>query len=57
MNPRSDLWTAACPEGLEVFQLTTEEMVPSSHIYMEAQIFTPSYGDSAYIWLAKCTVA
>lgn len=41
MNPRSDLWTAACPEGLEVFQLTTEEMVPSSHIYMEAQIFTP----------------
>ena len=41
MKPRPDLLTTACPEGLEVFQLTTEEKVPSSHIYMEAQIFTP----------------
>ena len=41
MKPRPDLVTTACPEGLEVFQLTTEEKVPSSHIYMEAQIFTP----------------
>lgn len=39
MIPRPDL----LPDGekdLEVFQLTSEE-VPSSHVYMEAQIFTP----------------
>ena len=40
MRERPDLVTEASPEGLEVFQLTTEEL-PSSHIYMEAQIFTP----------------
>ena len=41
MKPRPDLLTDASPEGLEVVQLTTEEAVPSSHLYMEAQIFTP----------------
>ena len=40
MRQRSDLLTDSCLEGLEVFQLTTEA-IPSSHIYMEAQIFTP----------------
>ena len=40
MKERPDLVTDACPKGLEVFQLTTEEL-PSSHIYMEAQVFTP----------------
>ena len=40
MRERPDLVAEASPEGLEVFQLTTEEL-PSSHIYMEAQIFTP----------------
>ena len=40
MRERPDLVTEASPEGLEVFQLTTEEL-PGSHIYMEAQIFTP----------------
>jgi hypothetical protein len=29
------------PPGIEVLQLTTEPDVPSSHLYMEAQVFTP----------------
>ncbi|MCE2393650.1 PD40 domain-containing protein [Candidatus Poribacteria bacterium] len=40
MKKRPDMQSEASPEGLEIVQLTTEE-VPSSHIYMEAQIFTP----------------
>ncbi|MDP6115055.1 MAG: hypothetical protein QGG53_24600 [Planctomycetota bacterium] len=40
MKLRSDLLDENSPERLEVIQLTTED-VPSSHIYMEAQIFTP----------------
>jgi hypothetical protein len=38
---RPDLLAPHSPKGLEVFQITTELEVPSSHIYMEAQIFTP----------------
>jgi len=38
---RPDLLDKDSPPGLEVIQLTTEEDVPSSHLYMEAQIFTP----------------
>ncbi|HVF11197.1 MAG TPA: hypothetical protein VNA16_10360, partial [Abditibacteriaceae bacterium] len=41
MIPRPDLLDTRSPAGIEVFQLTTEPAVPSSHIYMEAQIFTP----------------
>ncbi|NPV48417.1 MAG: hypothetical protein HPY69_15875 [Armatimonadetes bacterium] len=41
MIPRPDLLHPDSPPGLEVFQLTTETDVPGSHIYMEAQIFTP----------------
>lgn len=41
MKERPDFLGEGSPEGLEVFQLTTEEKVPASHIYMEAQIFTP----------------
>jgi len=37
---RPDLVDEDSPEGLEVVQLTTEPDVPSSHLYMEAQIFT-----------------
>ena len=44
MKQRPDMLTAACPEGLEVIQLTTEQEIPGSHIYMEAQIFTPDSG-------------
>ena len=40
MIPRNDLLTADCAEGLAVYQLTNEE-VPSSHLYMEAQVFSP----------------
>jgi hypothetical protein len=40
MIVRPDLLDADSPAGLEVFQLTTETL-PSCHIYMEAQIFTP----------------
>jgi len=39
--PRPNLLDRRSPKGLEVFQLTTEKDVPSSHVYMEAQIFTP----------------
>ena len=38
---RPDLLDAKSPAGIEVFQLTTDADVPSSHLYMEAQIFTP----------------
>jgi len=40
MIPRPDLVHPMAPEGVEVFQLTNEN-VPSSHVYMEAQIFAP----------------
>ena len=41
MKERPDLLSDKSPQELEVFQLTVEEDVPGSHIYMEAQIFTP----------------
>ncbi|MFB3891485.1 MAG: TolB family protein [Phycisphaerae bacterium] len=41
MIPRPDLLDSNSPAGLEVFQLTDEADVPSSHVYMEAQIFAP----------------
>jgi len=37
---RPDLLPHNAPSGIEVFQITHED-VPASHIYMEAQIFTP----------------
>ena len=41
MLPRPDLLDGDSPSTLEVYQLTNEPDVPSSHIYMEAQIFSP----------------
>lgn len=41
MIPRPDLISAGALPGIEVFQLTSESGVPGSHIYMEAQVFTP----------------
>ncbi len=41
MKQRPDLLDADSPDGLEVCQLTTDTEVNASHIYMEAQIFTP----------------
>ncbi len=40
MKLRPDLLDEKSPPGIEVIQLTTETDVPSSHLYMEAQIFT-----------------
>ena len=40
MKPCPELLDENAPQGVEVIQLTTED-VPSCHIYMEAQIFTP----------------
>ncbi len=40
MKLRPDLLDENSPEGLEVIQLTAEADVPSSHLYMEAQVFT-----------------
>ena len=39
--PRPDLLDNKSPQGIEVFQLTAFTDMPSSHLYMEAQIFTP----------------
>jgi|GEM_PF-2242893 len=41
MKPRPDLLYQHSPTGIEVFQLTDEPTVPSAHIYMEVQTFTP----------------
>jgi len=38
---RRDLLDGRCPEGMEIVQLSHEGGAPFSHIYMEAQIFTP----------------
>lgn len=38
---RPDLLDENSPAGIEVFQLTTDAEVPSSHLYMEAQVFSP----------------
>lgn len=40
-RPRPDLRDEKSPPGIEVLQLTAEPDVPSSHLYMEAQVFTP----------------
>jgi hypothetical protein len=40
-RPRPDLLDSASPQGIEIIQLTSEDGVPASHLYMEAQVFTP----------------
>jgi hypothetical protein len=40
IKPRPDLLDKDSARGIEAIQLTTEPDVPSSHLYMEAQIFT-----------------
>ncbi len=49
MKPRPDLLDERSPSGLEVLQLTDED-IPSSHVYMEAQVFTP---DSKHLILHR----
>jgi len=41
MKPRPDLVDERSPNTIEVFQLSNEAGVPYSHLYMEAQVFTP----------------
>lgn len=41
MKIRHDLLNADAAKGIEVIQLTSEPDIPSSHVYMEAQVFTP----------------
>ncbi len=41
MRPRPDLLDDRSPRDIEVVQLTTDPEVPASHVYMEAQVFTP----------------
>ncbi len=41
MKLRPDLLDENSAPGVEVIQLTSEENVPGSHVYMESQIFTP----------------
>src|SRR5512142_2277948 len=48
MIPRPDLLDSRSPKGIEVFQLTDDPALPSCHVYMEAQVFTP---DSRYFVL------
>jgi hypothetical protein len=40
MRLRNDLLPPGAASAMAVFQLT-KEALPSSHVYMEAQIFTP----------------
>ncbi len=40
-RPRPDLLDPKAPTGLEIIQLTDDPEVTGSHIYMEAQVFTP----------------
>lgn len=39
--PRPDLLEPGAGSGLEILQLTADPDIPSSHVYMEAQVFTP----------------
>lgn len=53
-KPRPDLLDPESAAGIEVFQLTSEPDVPSSHLYMEAQIFTM---DSKHLVLHRSATA
>ncbi len=44
MKSRPDLLAPDSPADLEVIQITTEPDVTGSHVYMEAQVFTPDSG-------------
>lgn len=41
LRMRPDLLDKSAPDGLEIIQLTSDPQIPSCHVYMEAQIFTP----------------
>ncbi|NOZ23640.1 MAG: hypothetical protein GXP25_21400 [Planctomycetes bacterium] len=54
MKVRPDLLDEKSPKGIEVVQLTTDKGIPSSHLYMEAQIFTM---DSKHLLLHQAATA
>ena len=41
VKSRPDLLSPQSPDGIEVFQMTSDNSLPSCHVYMEAQIVTP----------------
>src|SRR5690349_14572565 len=41
LKRRIDLLDNKSAKDIEVFQLTSDTTVPASHLYMEAQVFTP----------------
>ncbi len=41
MKNRNDLLDVRSAKGIDVFQMTTRTDFPSTHVYMEAQVFTP----------------
>jgi len=53
MRLRNDLLSPDAPKGMELVQLTTG-LMPSSHVYMEAQVFAP---DSARFVLHESATA
>jgi hypothetical protein len=54
MKHRPDLLDEHSPAGLEVVQLTAAQDVPASHVYMEAQVFSP---DSRRLILHRAATA
>lgn len=52
MKIRPDLWDETSAKGIEIVQLTADQDVSGSHIYMEAQIFSP---DSESLILQRST--
>ncbi len=53
MRPRPDLLDAESPEGIAVVQLTDDPTTPASHVYMEAQIFSPD--STRFVLHRSCT--
>jgi hypothetical protein len=41
MLERNKLRTGNAPESVKIYQLTEDQTIPSCHVYMEAQVFTP----------------
>ncbi|OGV85684.1 MAG: hypothetical protein A2340_16280 [Lentisphaerae bacterium RIFOXYB12_FULL_60_10] len=52
MQPRPDLVSPDAPPGLTVFQITDTPGTPASHVYMEAQVFTPDSKSLVLHWPA-----
>lgn len=53
MRLRPDLLDANSPEGTVVVQLTDDPAMPASHVYMEAQVFSPD--STRFVLHHSCT--